>query len=207
MPRDTPPAERGQRLAVYSHSDKRVVLHVRTNAITHLPPAASKDFLLLCPHQGVGDDDPAGACPRGSTCQYVHADLRGAHRTTPHTKRGAVAGFYQTHLPGSRWLVHLPVDGECPPKLAILPSRCVLVTRATPADAQGSLPTACPHFTLRHRCDRGVRCRYVHAVASPPESGIQPGRCLTGGWQNDPYRAVPVLQSPEFDLTEHLPFA
>jgi len=70
---------------------------------------------------------------------------------------------------------------ETPPSPFVAPSECLLRTRALACNADGIVAggsgdntpalgpvTMCCHFTMRHSCDRGVRCKYAHVLPAAP---------------------------------------
>jgi len=74
-------------------------------------------------------------------------------------------------------LLALAAEIEMLPTWFVVPSECLLRTRALACDADGIVAggrgdnaralgpvTMCCHFATKHSCDRGVRCKYAHVL-------------------------------------------
>jgi len=116
---------------------------------TQRSPSTLEPALTLCRHYDVRN--PAHArCPRGAECPFVHADVRGATRYSPHTVEGGLAGLFHTYRPGVVVRVGPPPkprtatatgdgDDTTPDGTFEAPSACLLRTRAVAFDSDGRM--------------------------------------------------------------------
>ena len=177
------------KLHIRASSDPRSVFVVDAKRVWHVPAplaaAGTTDVThVLCPYLDAfgalirEQPDAWGRCPRESACTFVHADLRGATKYTPHLVAVAwdAPQSYAWCPSGGVVALTLPPaagadsESDATARLVTVPSGSMLRTRAVDvvggsviADA-GNPPSICAHFAGKERCDRGARCKFAHVM-------------------------------------------
>jgi hypothetical protein len=178
------------KLHIRASSDPRSVFVVDAKRVWHVPPPLAAAGMttdvthVLCPYLDAfgalirDQPDAWGRCPREGACTFVHADLRGATKYTPHLvavawdapqsyawcPSGGVVALTQPPAAGA------DAESRDAARLVTVPSGSMLRTRAVDvvggsviADAANP-PSICAHFAGKERCDRGARCKFAHVM-------------------------------------------
>jgi hypothetical protein len=154
---------------VYTKSLNEVII-VPSERVYHVPAKDRLEhhYATLC-----DDFDPGLplSCSRGTSCKYVHADVRGLKRSSVHIN---YAWPSLSHVTYERYSADRTLRVTSPN------ARCVVDTmHASFVLKTQGLDTAkklshCAHYYYNRVCHLGPECQFVHAIFVDPEA--QPGQ-------------------------------
>ena len=145
------------------------VLAVPATCIAHMPRGVDASRLFLC--QWSAGQEGWQACPHGTNCPFVHADLgKAVVCSTVHEVNSSWRCLGDVHYeraePGATLSVNLPNTRKNAPTQSI-PRECFLVTRCLAGNRR---PVShCAHFFTKGICHRGAQCCFAHVVFLPME--------------------------------------
>jgi hypothetical protein len=146
------------------------VLAVPATCIAHMPRGVDASRLFLC--QCSAGQEGWQACPHGTNCPFVHADLgKAVVCSTVHEVNSGWRCLGDVHYeraePGATLSVNLPNTRKNAPTQSI-PRECFLVTRCLAGNRR---PVShCAHFFTKGICHRGAQCCFAHVVFLPMEA-------------------------------------